>query len=323
MKRYTMNGTSEDIESWCMPDSSFCIIEMPQDNSLDYSYSGDQIEFELDGELAVLYDKLMKLYFNAEDYYNEIGSIPQFVQQAGQDSDTSISKDETVELFNEYNEKTPNLIKHFYLVDVQFLVGTIQNLLSGLHSCFCNYYISLCNVAPLRINNDGESWTSSIKSRNVAFFIETYFIKAYSILDLLCKIAYEFEHPKQDFTKYQRMNCSNVLWGQRKHLQINNTPGTVFEDCSTVHVIEALRNEVVHNGSWELNPKIYFVISNSTVQERFMYFPDISQKSLDCFANRKHFFSQQIKVNQQLPILHMDFLQRVLKTVEWLNNRPK
>lgn len=43
-------------------------------------------------------------------------------------------------------QKIPNLYKHLYLVDCQFLVGTIQNLLCSMEDAFIRYYIMLTNL---------------------------------------------------------------------------------------------------------------------------------------------------------------------------------
>ena len=78
-----------------------------------------------------LYDVLRDLYFDDVDrYYEELAILPIWVQEAGQNSDCVIDVDLFCELINaEESRKIPNLYKHLYLVDCQFLVGTIQNLL--------------------------------------------------------------------------------------------------------------------------------------------------------------------------------------------------
>ena len=115
------------------------------------------------------------------------------------------------------------------------------------------------------------------------------------------------------------MKCADVLWGTRKKLTINGMPGTLFEKCDFISTIEALRNELVHNGTWELNPKKYIRFENGMVQERFMLFPDIQQGHLATVKSRKHFFSSGIKVNDILPCIHSEFKSRLLKTIEIIN----
>ena len=73
--------------------------------------------------------------------------MPIFVQEAGQDSECGL----TSELFSEWIQKDkyknlPNFYKHLYLVDCQFLVGTIQNLLCGMEDSFIRYYSLISSV---------------------------------------------------------------------------------------------------------------------------------------------------------------------------------
>ena len=52
-----------------------------------------------------------------------------WTQYAGQNSDFNISAETFQKLITDDNStKIPNLYEHLYLVDCQFLVGTIQNL---------------------------------------------------------------------------------------------------------------------------------------------------------------------------------------------------
>ena len=76
--------------------------------------------------------------------------------------------------------------------------------------------------------------------------------------------------------------------------------GTIFEDCDVIKMIESLRNEAVHNGSWEDNPKVYVKFGGGKIIERYMLFPDFEEGRLVNFKNRKHFFSRGTKVNDVL-----------------------
>lgn len=158
-------------------------------------------------------------------------------------------------------------------------------------------------------------------SRCASALLETYFIKAYSILDILCKICYEIQEKQSDFSQYKKIKSADVLWGFRKKLLINETENTLFEKCDLVSMIESLRNESVHNGTWELNPKIFVRYDEGIVGERFMLFPDMLQGRLATVKSRKHFFSKGIKVNSVLPCIHAEFKQRLLQTLVTINGQ--
>ena len=325
MRTFFMNGISKDISYFLENIQMFYIQELSQESPDRYIYPGDYIKYDLDGELVLLYDTLRDMLFeDTQKYYMELSSMPIFAQEAGQNSECGL----TAELFSEWiqkdqNKKLPNFYKHLYLVDCQFLVGTIQNLLCGMEDSFIRYYIlisSVCvNIEPSEPNVTMFQMSPYVGT--ISATLENYFIKAYSILDMLCKIGHEFKTPQKDFSSYKKMRSADILWGARKDLEINNTEGTIFEKCELISVIESLRNEVVHNGTWELNPKAYIKYKNGVIVEKYMLFPDISQGRLATVKGRKHFFGNGTKVNEVLPRIHKEFKIRLLNTIKLLNQK--
>lgn len=323
MKTYFSNGMCQEID-YFLEDTSpmFYIQDMGDDYSDRYVYPNDSLKYSLDSELVSLYDKFRDLVFpDTETYYKKLNSLPIWVQGAGQDSDCAVTADLFSKWIQEKSGNIPNLHRHLYLVDCQFLVGTIQNLLTGMEDVFVNYFIHISN-AGMRLEPSKQDTTIfeiSWNSRRLSALLESYFVKAYSILDMLCKIGYEFQNPQTDFSSYKKMKSSEVLWGDRKKLHVNGTKGTLFEECSLVRSIESLRNEVVHNGTWELTPKIYRRFENDSIVESYMLFPDIKQGHLDTVKSRKHFFGQGTKVNDVLPVIHLSYKTRLMDTIIMLN----
>ena len=273
----------------------------------------------MDNQLVDLYDLFRDFLFeNTDQYYREVASLPIWVQRAGQDSDCAISSD----MFSEWMKKAniPNLYKHLYLVDCQFLIGTVQNLLSAIEDAFINYYKTISEFKlddrykDLTDRNGTIMLMSPVATRASAY-VETYFTKAYSVLDIMCKICYEIQYRRTDFESYEKLKSAEVLWGKRKKLLINETMNTIFEKCDFISQIEAIRNEIVHNGTWELNPKIFIRLKNYEEVERFMLFPDMEQGHLATVKNRKHFFFGDVKINDILPEIHLEFKRRMLNTL--------
>lgn len=323
MKTYFENGTLQEMPYFLDENTTFYIQELEGDCPDKYAYPGDSIKYDLDAELVSLYDKFRDIFFrDTNEYYRELGQLPIFVQEAGQDSECSL----TAEVFSEWLRreefvKIPNIYRHLYLVDCQFLIGTIQNLLSGMEDSFINYYARIVNIGNhiFPSASDATMYEMSQQVRCISSLLESYFIKAYSILDMLCKIGHELQFPEKEFTSYKKIKSADLLWGARKKLQINDTAHTLFEKCDLVSVVESMRNEVVHNGTWELNPKVFIRFENEIPVERFMLFPDISQGHLATVKNRKHFFGNGTKVNQVLHEIHIAYQQRLLNTVKLLN----
>lgn len=321
MKIYLSNGMIEENPNFTNNASiDFFIQELEGQHVTDkYTYPGDSINYELENQLVDLYDVFRDVLFKDTEQYNkELDSLPIWIQGAGQDSDCKISSDE----FNEWIQKSdiPNLYKHLYLVDCQFLIGTVQNLLFAIEDSFINYYKTISAVQLDEDDKELADRNGKLKlilpdSIGASAYVETYFTKAYSILDIMCKICYEIQYVQTDFESYKKLKSAEVLWGKRNKLTINETRNTVFEKCDFIRQIEAIRNEIVHNGTWELNPKIVIRLNNYEEVERFMLFPDMEQGHLVTVKNRKHFFYGNIRVNDILPKIHSEFKYRLLNTL--------
>lgn len=320
MKTYLSCGMIKEIPYILAEDGAFGIQEMEGKLLTDrYIYPGDSIKYELDNALVGLYDIFRDFLFgDTDEYYRELKFLPLWTQHAGQDSDFSFSAED----FRECIAKSdlPNLYRHLYLVDCQFLVGTVQNLLCAMEDAFINYYktISSFRLEKYYIDvtnpNDIIVMLSEEATKGSAY-IETYFTKAYSILDIMCKICYEIQYQRTNFNSYLKIKSADVLWGKRKKLKINEVENTIYENCEFIRNIEAIRNEIVHNGTWELSPKIFIKFKDGMEEERFMLFPDMEQGHLATVKNRKHFFSSNIKVNDILPKIHKEFKMRILETI--------
>ena len=149
-------------------------------------------------------------------------------------------------------------------------------------------------------------------------FLYNFIIQSYSAFDILTKIAYELEHLKSCDVSYAKLASNGILYGYRNHLNLN-VSGTVFERCRTTSIIENLRDELVHNATWEMNPKIFIATDDGSLTSRYIFFPDLTAEgTLVSYKNRKRFFAQGNKVNDELPRLYFDIMQRILTTLEKL-----
>ena len=113
---------------------------------------------------------------------------------------------------------------------------------------------------------------------------------------------------------------TEFLFGKKKKLSLNNTPGTIFEDSnnSCIPIIESLRHELVHNGAWDLFPKIYCEFKEGIPKRKYIYWPDFKEGHLACSYNRKRFFSSSYTANEALVAIHLEFLNRLILTVDCL-----
>ncbi len=325
MKTYLKNGMCSDVDFFPDEMSDFCIQELRIHGVEKYIYKGDSTARELDDELVLLYDKFRDLYFkDTDDYYKQVTLLPVFVQEAGYDSDSCLHSEMFRELINQQAVNNPDFYKHLYLVDCQFLIATIQNLVIAMDYFLTSYYVKLSEIELKNNVNDKSDTVLFVSSRDtiqLSSVLESYFTKAYSILDMITKIVYELENKHEAINSHKKLQSHNLLWGDRKRLSIKNQEGTIFIRSDTTKMIEALRNEVVHNGSWEQNPKTFIVFKNNEIAEKFMLFPDFNDGILATVKGRNHFFGNGVKVNEILPEIHLNYLSEILSTVKFLNEK--
>ena len=99
------------------------------------------------------------------------------------------------------------------------------------------------------------------------------------------------------------------------------TQGTVFEKSKTISIIENLRNELIHNAVWEMHSKIFFRVKDGIIIDKKIYFPDFTEEGhLITYKSRKRFFSNGVTLNEILPSLYFETLQRIKTTIENIIN---
>lgn len=336
MKRvyYLQNGTAVDS----LPEGyeGFYVSEnIESDSELSrYFYPGDKVQYSLDALCVDLYDLFQNAVFpSRDDFYKNYGIQPQWISRAGLDSDFDMPKDQLVECFSTpiqekmsalgvedkellkaYQEIDGKKYRYAYVADCQSLVNSLQALIIGCHSSFIGFYKQLCALHN-DPDMDSDYYECSPGAHMVHSFLHQFIIQSYSTFDILTKIAYELEHIKVCESTYEKLASRQILYGSKKKLKMD-TRGTVFESCRTTSIIENLRNELVHNAIWEMNPKVFIATNDGEVIERCIYLPDFTPEgTLVTFNNRKRFFADGKKVNEELPALYFDLMQRISTTL--------
>lgn len=317
MKTYHQNGIASEDKSIISEDGTFSIRCAAENGMHSFFYPGDNLIREIDLALIDIADLFVDIYFPDRELYNrEASNIPLGLALGGQNSDICIDKADFLDLIPQYAPYFTNLYRHLYVADCQYLTSTVQSLLQATEHCFVQYYTQIANIDSLDYFLGEEQMTCSLETRQLAFYLETFFTKAYSILDLIVKIVFELENPIGSFSSITKLKSSEKLWGNRKKLRMNGAQDTIFEDCIVIKQIEALRNEAVHNGTWEFAPKVFLRIEDSTIIERYMVFPDFEEGHLATVKNCRHFFSSGTKVNDALIPIHEEFYRRLLATLQ-------
>lgn len=299
-------------------------------------YKGDEILYELDALCVTLYDIFERKIFDInEEYLRSVNLMPQGIRRSGLDSDFNLDKDSFKRYFEEsllelytmkgkeiessFKDEINNLdkikYKYAYLADCQSLINTLQELLLGSNSSFIGFYKLLSEV-PETIDFCDDYYNISPEGRLAYNMLYSLITQVYSMFDILTKIVYEFENMKDCAISYKKLASNNILFGKSNMLTKINKGGTIFEKDRLVLVFKSLRNEIIHNATWEMNPKIFFREKDSILKERFIYLPDFNSKGkLVSYVNRKRFFSDKKKVNEELPSLYLGILRRIKNTL--------
>lgn len=327
-KTYLQNGICIDdsLRNYECEDFYIQKLEYPK-NTFTYSY--DSLIHEALNKLVLIYDVITCRYFpDYERYQSQCYNIPSIFLKAGLESDFPASKEDLEKYLGEYSRDklllkvVPDLNKFIYVGDCHYLVSSLQNLLEEVNRCFIKFYIKLAEAGPLDTEiegrDDGIYWSASSQIRDVHVCVENYFIKANAVLDLFCKIVYEIENIRDDFSIVPRFKSKDKLWSAKRFLKMNKLPGTIFEECDIINMIIAIRNQVIHNGTLEIYPKMFYRLQNKQIIERFILFPDMEGAHFVTFKNRNHFYHNRHKVNDFLIAVHKEFLNRVLTTAESL-----
>lgn len=321
---YTVNGLYIENGPLLDDDSDFAIQELIcSDGNSKYFYPKDEMYFYLIWhKMEDLRYKVIEHFYNdLNEYYNIKKGICILLATGGYDTEFSLSKYEFANIVNSIKDDEKEMIyKNLFYNDVVSIVDSICNNTWYLNDVFISVYKKLALIeCPNIANKDGFFIIHDNESLEISFLIENYFIKAYSLFDLFTKLSIELLNENYDYQKYKKLKSKEILYGDKKKLPFDKAEGTLFERCELTSKIESIRHEVVHSGSLQFNPNIYYKIENNKLVEKFIMFPDMDEDGhFEMFNNRKRFYSCENKFNLFFPELHCELLKKISNTVELL-----
>jgi len=311
-KFYNINGIASDS-----PKNGFWVSEW----SNHYSINSNDDTTELDFKLISLSHKVAdKLFGSVQNFYGLLPSLTTIYSYAGVDSDIKISKGEFESWIKSENSEETNRILYYY--DFQNLVGSLQNLVSESRFLFCEFYKTLNENSFMLSSNpmkpDIVMFTSGQLVTNIFSKINHLFINLASQLDFITKVAVELENLPKNFKEYPKLKSNNIQYSDYKKIKSITFSETLFEKTDDLKLIISMRNEIIHNASFENIPKVYQVFENNKLIEKFIFIPDTTEGVFDSFKNRKRFFNNEIKLNEILPALVAGFWKKLESTVDKL-----
>jgi len=290
-------------------------------NGHDFSLKDGDLTYDIDGLCVRLHHAFAdKIFGSVQEYYKLMPYLNALITSAGLDPEANISKDDfaTLVLKLETNETFNRLM---YYHDCKNLISTLQNSVSETKYLLGKFYETLNRNSFLlsEIIQQPETviMASGIVTTNIYSIINSLFINLYSQLDFISKTIYEIEHIVTDFKKYPKLKSSKILFGGANQTSLYNVPDTLLVPSNpTIKTIVNLRNELVHNASFENHPRVYIVIKEERVVEKFILLPDMEEGNIKSFRNRNRFFHDEVKLNEILPELIKDFWKKLKYTLD-------
>jgi hypothetical protein len=261
-----------------------------------------------------IYNYLEYKYFlglNKSKYYTNAG--------LGGESIMSMS-DFSNFIDNEINDdpiaSREEIIKYMYCIEIQALVADFEKLVIQAEELVYIFYEKFNKPKIFQSHETKEGLTTiySIESRFISSILESIIIKSTSILDYLSKFVFEAENIPKDFNTYPTRKSFDYNHGKTKldeknqRLRINWTEkdriNTIFdENNESIFILKKLRNQIIHDGFLDVDNTIYENKINGVLKERFILMPDFNSKNLTRYKSRKLFYSQDKKINLELPKL--------------------
>jgi hypothetical protein len=269
--------------------------------------------------VALRYEVAKKLFGSTEEYYRLAASAPIFFPYGGIDAEIKISKEEFESLVNKIgNHEISNKMLYYY--DITNILGTLQNGILETKYILGEFYRTLNLNSFLLDGNrtifdNGVQFASGVIVTNITSLVNHLFISLYSQLDFITKFIYEFENIATDFTAYPKLKSRHILYGDMKKTSLKDLTGSLFDQSVKINMVISLRNEIVHNASFDSMLKVYQVIENNVLVEKFILLPDLKNGFVKTFRNRKRFFDDGTKLNEILPELVTDFWKRLQVTL--------
>ena len=270
-----------------------------------------------------LYDSIDAFLFQDIHFEKVISNIPKWVCDEGINPEGCSSK----VFYEKLRTKAthPVFNKFIYYYDLWSLVTAIQDRISAVMLYMQEFY----KLVPCKMNYKPEQYTSGSRQggereTQAHVLLNSIFVSYASIFDLLSKIAVEqFMFDQYDFTNYKDMQCKKEKAMYKPNIK-NIDPslkqnGLLFTDPEVVRKFETFRNEYVHNGPWDLRCCIYYTAVNGEPADVIIYSPDMVDGHFVSSGSRNKFYSQNNRINEQLPDMIKEATQILMRTVDQIS----
>ena len=273
--------------------------------------------------LIKLCDNINAFLFQDIHFEKVISIMPKWVCDVGIRPEGSCSKG-VYEMVRK-NAYHSVFSKFIYYYDLWSLVAAVRDRISAVMLYMQEFY----KLVPCKMNYNPEQYTSGVRldgerETQAHVLLNSIFVSYTSIFDLLSKIAVEqFMFDQYDFTKYKDMHCKKEKAMYKPNIK-NIDPslkqnGLLFTDPEVVRKFETFRNEYVHNGPWDLRCSVYYTAIDGEPADVIIYSPDMVDGHFVTSGSRNKFYSQNNRINEQLPDMIKEATQILMRTVDQIS----
>lgn len=264
-----------------------------------------------------LYDAVQALLFGGATTQRALCS--EFLCNCGISPESRMTKMEYEKIRDVICDSHTN--KCLYWYDMELKIESLADRIAAVESLYLDFDFKLPHIDCIddsmiecaRIDISEWADDAYVAANNV-------FVAIAAGLDILAKIAYEVSHVEEyDFSSYKRMKSDDILFKQGLPIDDKfKKCGMVFSEMPSIRLIEAFRNEYVHNSSWSYRATVYEATDKAgNLLPRYMMFPDYDERGFFIKSGtRGHFYSQGNKINEKMPDIIVPVLRAIENTVE-------
>ena len=291
------------------------ILQKKKMRSLENIYN--QLD-AIQSDCVLIFDLFRDHIFSDIDYYSIVPNVPMWIRDVGNSAEGGLTKEQFELFVRENNNVLTN--KLLYKFDCDLLVAALQDRFSMISSMIERFYQRMPYESKYKMEDfDSTTMTMSSADADIFAFLNSIFVFLGSAFDLMAKISTELYCVDTiDYSDYPNLKSKNVQFGDNK--LINETlkgSEMIFSRPNIVKKIEAIRNRIIHDGSFDFRQIIYIgYIDQKDYSESCILFPDMGDSYFASYKNRRNFYSESNRINISLPQLLNEILQVINNTTK-------
>ncbi len=292
-------------------------------NALDWSLMHEETRFK--AAFHLLMDKIPEKYFGDIDtYIAHNGQSPIELLSGGLSPEFGGSKTDFEIFISKIPcDKSEKYFKTLYVEDIRDKLNFLFNKIMDIKYLLILFYIYFGEIpekVPKWIRKNDIFFVTGPEYDLPFTILESIFQKMHSVLDLCVKMVGCLDFEPTDYCKYYKIKVDGLLWDQRKKFS-KKYDFSPIENYEYIKILESLRNEFTHNGSWEACRRVYVEVDNGKISRHWIYLNDHENGTPCRYVNRTRFYSKsnEVHINVILPSMVQTFMLSLCKFLEGIS----